>query len=1279
MRVSRDVRNIFRYGLISLGTLLLVLLLLTAAVYYVAVSDQERVPAWVEDYSQEELGVQATFAHYRFQYFKHFPFLSLALEDVVIQAPDSVTTHTELLRIKEIDIVFRPWKLLQEQYELRSIRIDTARLQLYRNAKGQFNADALQLDSTSMDTDSSQLLDGLFQLDAFDINGFYVDFLDSMRRKHHRLEMLEAQVLLRTSDTARHVELKGDWKFHGLVFKMKNGPFFQQQRAQVDLEFAFPFAEQQVTLSPSTIELATDTLALSGYYHTEPPGFLRLDIHTDNLLLAEAKPLLANNLQEALAPYQIDRPLQVKLKIEGATPPGERQPIELNISGDNLTLATNTLRFTTPKLQAHYRNDCDSSGTITPYTDCLRVALDSARLFDTIPVRDLVYFDENLQHPHATFSGRTEVALSKLNAYLPQEQIRLSGGWIEMAFQFAGQPNDLIDPQIKELRPTFSATGTIRQASGEHRPSRTQFEQGNFAFSLDPQKLYLHQASVTVNKQHLRFKGPVYGLPALFFSKPSRPFAKLRLSAGELQVDQLIPSSSASAGAGFSSFPFRLALDFSADRLAYRKIRLHQPRFHAAFRNPCPPGDTCLRITQIEGKAYQQIPIRGRAALTAWPQPEADLQLQLKVPLTDLQPLLPPGRVDLQAGDLSLSLRYRGQLKDYANFSEAALNAQLQGRARLRSAAADYLPKGYRFRAIDARLRFNEQDVIVDTLKGRLNGNIAQTSGHIDGLLPFIFGGEEQRLQAVLLLEGEKIDLNTFSNAPLPGAAQKAAPKTSIGERFDRVISRLGGRLSVRADTLIYRDMELSEVGFQSKIGPVCEGDSTCITVDGLRARLFGNTPIQADVQAQRLHDPFLSADVHVNMPVRELNRMFAPGQLRFGQGQVKLDFHYEGQPHKHFDVEQALLKAKIQGQGQLEQAAFTYQPRGYDFEQVQAIFGFDGQDLRFDTLDVVLNGNRLRGSGTIRDFLPFLFLPERGLDASLRVNARRFDLNNFKAPEKFQSDTPGQPERPTIITRLVNAGLNKIETDFDIRFDTVAYRNFRSYDVEGSVLLGDGRLAFEQAQMKLADGAFSLSGEISGLRENQPHLDLSAQVVKTDIRKFFKAFDNFGQEALTAENLEGKLSGKLAFRGQANANYELAPNSMQGRFELQVEDGSLIDLSALDSIRNILFRNRDLSHIEFATLENTFLLHGQDLYIGHFHVPSSVLTFSASGRYSLADDQRTNLLFEIPFANLFRKDLSRQALENIQAEEESGLKILIRAKGKADGLEFKWVLSRKE
>jgi uncharacterized protein involved in outer membrane biogenesis len=1279
MRVSRYVYSILRYGLISLGTLLLVLLLLTAAVYYVAVSDQERVPAWVEGYSREELGVEATFKHYRFQYFEHFPFLSLALEDIVLRSPDSLTAQTELLRVKEVDIVFRPWKLLQEKYELRSIRIDTARLQLYRNAKGQFNAAALRPDSSSVHTDNSRLLDGLFQLKTFSINGFYLDFLDSLRRKHHRLEMLDSDLQWYTSDTARHIGVLGQWKFHGLVFKMKNGPFFEQQLAEVDLDFSFPFSKKQITLSPSAIRLKKDTLRVEGYYKTEAPGFLRLDVRADHLLLADAKPLLANNLQQALAPYKIDAPLQVQLSIEGATPPGKRQPLQLDISGENLTLATNTLRFTAPKLQAHYRNDCDSSGTITPYTDCLEVVLDSALLFGSIPVRDLVYFDQNLQHPHATFSGRTRVALQKLNAYLPGNTVRLDDGWMDVQVQFAGQPDDLIDPTIKTLRPQFSASGHIRDAKGEYRPSQTVFEDMNLSFSLNPHRLYLQNARITANGQQLQLSGPVYGLPALLFSKPAALFAKLRLSAGDLELDRLIGSGSTKGLALSSNRPFRLAVDFRADRLSYRKIRLQQARFQSEYHAPCAPGDTCLRITQLQGRAYQQLPIRGRAAITDWPRPQADLQLQMDVPLAEVQPLLPKGQVDVQAGSLSLSLRYRGGLLDYADFSDAALNAPFRGAARIQNASADYLPKGYRFRDINARLRFNEEYVVIDTLEGQLNGNTALASGYLHGLLPFIFGVDQHKLQAALLLRGQKIDLNTFSNAPLPGAALEAEAESPFEERFTQLMARLKGRLAVRADTLLYRGMELSAVAFRSTIGPECDGAETCIIVDSLRARLFGSTTIQARLQARQLHDPFLSADVRASVPMQKLNRMFSPDQLKFGQGRISLAFRYEGQPHKHFDLEQTLLKAKIQGQGEIQQADFTYQPRGYDFEQVQAAFGFDGQDLRFDNLDVLLNGNRLRGSGIIRDFLPFIFFPERKLDASLQVHAERFDLNQFKAPEKFQSDTTGQPEQPTVVTRLVNASLDSIKTDFDLRLDTVLYRNFTGYDVEGEVFMGGGELAFKRTNMKLAGGQFALRGEVSGLRKNQPQLDLTAQVKETDIKQFFEAFDNFGQQSLTAENLEGKLSGELSFRAHANANYELAPNSMQGKFELQVEDGSLINLSALDSIRNILFRNRDLSHIEFATLENTFLLDGQDLYIGHFYVPSSVLTFSASGRYSLADDQRTNLLFEIPWANLFRKDISRQALGNMKAEAKTGPSILIRAKGKADGLEFKWVLSRKE
>jgi hypothetical protein len=72
------------------------------------------------------------------------------------------------------------------------------------------------------------------------------------------------------------------------------------------------------------------------------------------------------------------------------------------------------------------------------------------------------------------------------------------------------------------------------------------------------------------------------------------------------------------------------------------------------------------------------------------------------------------------------------------------------------------------------------------------------------------------------------------------------------------------------------------------------------------------------------------------------------------------------------------------------------------------------------------------------------------------------------------------------------------------------------------------------------------------------------------------------------------------------------------------------------------------------------------------------VLTFAVSGQYDLSDQRRTDMLLEIPMANLFRRDLNRAALEQIE-EGLSGPNILLRLipDDRGAGLRVKWVLSR--
>ena len=193
MPLPGKIRTFLRYLLLAVGGIFMLVLLLTGLAYYIAVSNQERVPVIVGEAFRENFGAEATFGHYNFQYLEHFPFLSLSLGDVVMHDPCFEDHGRELLRISKVSVVFRPWKLLHREFEIRSISIDSARIQLFRSKDGYFNAGFLEKDSIAFlretpDTSTS------FSISKVEASNLSFDFEDVLRSKRFRFDIRHARI-----------------------------------------------------------------------------------------------------------------------------------------------------------------------------------------------------------------------------------------------------------------------------------------------------------------------------------------------------------------------------------------------------------------------------------------------------------------------------------------------------------------------------------------------------------------------------------------------------------------------------------------------------------------------------------------------------------------------------------------------------------------------------------------------------------------------------------------------------------------------------------------------------------------------------------------------------------------------------------------------------------------------------------------------------------------------------------------------------------------------------
>lgn len=1287
MPLPRKLRSLIHFLLLAAGGLFAALLLLTGLAYYIAISDQERVPAIVEQAFRDNFGAEATFGHYRFQYFDHFPFLSLSLENVVMRDPCFDDHGRELLHIKKVSAVFRPWKLLRGEFELRSITVDSARIQLYRTVDGYFNAGFLEKDSLAFlqaAPDSS----ASFSIDKITANGLYFDFQDALQEKRFQFEARRTDIRFSTSGQRRRMHLRGAWFFHGLYFKLKNGPYFRDQESRLSLAVEWGGPQGGIHLLPSSAIFGKDTLHLEGAIEMQDTSRLRLAISSPGILLENVRPLLADNIRKSLKPFEIEKPVATTVKIEGPLLPGIRQPLEVYFRADNTVFATGGLRFTRAALRGRYINNCDPSGPITAHSDCLDITLDSALLFDAVALQ-ADYHAEDMKAPMAEVKGRLAAPLVDINAFLPPGGFRFQGGQGEVHFTLSGRMDNPLAAAADQPGISLEGQGNIWGGRLEYLPRGLKFRDIDAAFRFDENNLYFRHFGFYAGEHPIQLKGTVFGVMASLLGGNAPPFASLDIHTPHLSLETFLDAPENSPEAGRRSgvkedhFLSRLEAEarINARALSYRKLRASDVFLIGRLQNRCTDsGGPCLLIDSLSATTFDGIPVQASARLEELDNPILDMSLQLAAPLARFNPMLPPGKLRLKEGELEMKLHYRGRLSDYSGLDAGALNGKLLGTASITGAAADYLPRGLQFRSFTGAFHFDGRNLAADSLCFALNGNQATAGGTIEGLLPFIFspGG---KLQANLKLNTPELDLNRFPAIRPQEKAKKQGPPAP--NRITRVLeSALGaieGKLAVTAGKLHYRSLSLDDVAFQGRLSAACDGQQGgegCFVVEKLSGRLFRTADLQATLTATGLGDPLFLAEVQVEMPLKELNRMFAPGQFLFRDGDIAVRFQYEGSPHGHFDVENALLKARLKGEGQITGGAFDYKPRGYRFTEMDTRFSFDEQDLRIEDIALRLNGNKLQGNGKFEGFLPFLFLPDKELSTTIEASAEKFDFDRFKAPQKFLQE-PGSPQEPTVVTRLVNAGLENINAHLHLKIDSVKYRNFRATNVRGELMMRPDMLRFNDTEMALCDGTFRLNGQVGGLENNQPDIDVQASFLNTDIRKVFQAFDNFGQQGLTAHNIRGQLEADVTFTARANANYDLLPATMKGQFGVKVKNGALIQLPALDSLQSFLLRNRGLSNIQFATLENSFQLRGRELLVDHFFVASTALSFGVEGRYTLGEGPGTNLLFEVPLANLFWQGKEVDALEKLH-RKKLGPAILLRATEKEEGgLNFKWVLSK--
>jgi hypothetical protein len=249
--------------------------------------------------------------------------------------------------------------------------------------------------------------------------------------------------------------------------------------------------------------------------------------------------------------------------------------------------------------------------------------------------------------------------------------------------------------------------------------------------------------------------------------------------------------------------------------------------------------------------------------------------------------------------------------------------------------------------------------------------------------------------------------------------------------------------------------------------------------------------------------------------------------------------------------------------------------------------------------------------------------------------------------------------------TNKIDDALDHGQLKIQLNAGTVSFKNFNGRNLKGLVAFYGNDLQLTGVSIDHAEGNMMLDAKISDMGI----LHSTAAKVRlgdVDVQKIFKAFDDFGQDGINAQNLRGRLNATTNIAMTMDNTGNIVPGSMKGTVEFSLKNGALIDYEPMQNIKGFVFKNKDMSRVEFAELKNKLEVGNNKITIPRMEIQSTAIGMFVDGVYDLKKtDSKINI--QVPLKGLKKRD-STYVPQNIGLDAKAGTSIYLEGKNDKTG-----------
>jgi hypothetical protein len=323
-----------------------------------------------------------------------------------------------------------------------------------------------------------------------------------------------------------------------------------------------------------------------------------------------------------------------------------------------------------------------------------------------------------------------------------------------------------------------------------------------------------------------------------------------------------------------------------------------------------------------------------------------------------------------------------------------------------------------------------------------------------------------------------------------------------------------------------------------------------------------------------------------------------------------------------------------------------------------------NNKDLKFEALKLRTAVGEAELKGRAENFMNYILGYTDGFKANLAARTETLDLNPlFRKKQGNSSDNvavtenggdAGAAQASPKEDDATKISASHFEFNVQLFAKRLIARSVEATYANVDLNYKNDVITLKNVNVNACDGKISMKGTLQDMNK----LRADVTVTNVNVNKLFKQFENFGQDAITSDNLQGMISLDAKFMSELDEKMEVIPESMNGEVRLKLKDGHLLNYEPVQSLSNFLFKNRDFNDISFSELSDVFHIQGYKMTIDELEVASNVLNlFVVNGIYNFKGTSNINLL--IPWSNLKKRGKNYIPKNSGQsAENTNGLKL---------------------